>query len=72
MALEQWEIRNQYITACIHLKYARDAIATIAENDQDDPDPIGMVNNIQEQLDNVDDYLAKYCPYEISQQEDRE
>ena len=71
MALEQWEVRNQYITACIYLKNARDSIAEIIENGLDDPGPIDMINNIQQQIDNLDDYIAKYCPYEISKQEDR-
>lgn len=51
----------RYINAQIYLKRAREIICLIADDDQDDPDPISMANDLQTQIDNLTDYIAEYC-----------
>lgn len=61
LTLEETIKRNRYITAQIYLKKARESICLIAEDDMDDPDPIGIANDLQTQIDNLSDYIAEYC-----------
>lgn len=65
MAMTDWRKQHEYELALAKLEQARDIIAEVADQDQDDPDHIGRVMNIDEMISELKADLKKHNGWDL-------